>query len=302
MRALVIGYGSIGRRHTRVLRELGCHVGIVSRHALAEEPTFSSLRDAVAEIRPDYVVIANETSLHRRTVGELVGAGFRGAVLIEKPLGDGPAVDVGSFSSAAVAYNLRFHPILMSLADELAGQRIVAAEVYCGQYLPDWRPDSDYRSGYSADPARGGGVLRDLSHELDYLLWLCGSWRRAAALGGRFGPLPIESDDCWAVLAELDRCPAATLQINYLDRPGRRRITITTAEHTYVADFGQGALIRDGQPRNFSVDRDDTYRAEHRAMLWGDAARLCSIAHAEQVMRLIEAIERSAETRSWVVA
>ena len=68
-------------------------------------------------------------------------------------------------------------------------------------------------------------MLRDLSHELDLIQWLFGRWTRLTALGGRRGELEIDADDTWAVLLELDSGAIATLHLNYLDRPGRRRVT-----------------------------------------------------------------------------
>lgn len=299
-KALVVGYGSIGRRHARLLAELGCDVAVVSRRPIQDFPRFADIAAAVRDGRPDYAVVANETAAHAAAVEALADAGFRGKLLIEKPLGG--AIGPHRFSLCAVAYNLRFHPALCRLADALKDDTIVSMQVYCGQYLPDWRPGTDYRQSYSADPSRGGGVLRDLSHELDYVLWLGGACRRVAAIGGRFGALEIATDDCWALLMELDRCRCATLQVNYLDRPGRRQIVANTADHTYVVDFAQAALIRDGEAQKFSVDRDDTYRAQHRAMLAGDASQLCSLAEGARVMDLIAAAERAASERAWVAA
>jgi predicted dehydrogenase len=300
---VVIGYGSVGQRHVRLLQDLGCQVGVVSRRLVDHAPRFTSIADALTALRPDYVVVANETSAHASTIIELLAAGFSGALLIEKPLGRISANELnGAFRLSAVAYNLRFHPMLAALAEEVSGERIIAMQIYCGQYLPDWRPHADYRQSYSADLARDGGVLRDLSHELDYLLLLGGAWRRVAALGGRFGPLDINSDDCWAMLLELARCPAATVQVNYLDRPGRRALVLHTASHTYGADFGRATLERDGQARKFKFERDDMYIAQHRAMLSGDGSRLCSLAEGEKLMQLIAAIERSARESQWVWA
>ncbi len=299
-RALVIGYGSIGRRHARILEELDCEVAVVSRRAQENIQRFADVAAAVKNFRPEYVVIANETSAHPGTVDALTAAGFGGKLLIEKPLGG--AIARHNFALCAVAYNLRFHPALAELALALADQTILAMQVYCGQHLPDWRPGTDYRMSYSADPGRGGGVLRDLSHELDYVLWLGGAWRRATAIGGRFGGLEIASDDCWALLLELERCCCATVQINYLDRPGRRQIVVNTRAHSFAVDFGQAALVRDGEMQRFTVDSDDTYRAQHRAMLAGDTSRLCSLAEGEDVMNLIAASEKAAREQAWVRA
>jgi predicted dehydrogenase len=299
--AVVVGYGSAGRRHVRLLQTLGCHVAVVSRRSIDHAPRFCCVREALTSLPVDYVVVANATSLHVATIEELLAHGFAGRLLVEKPLGAELAGALnGAFRLAAVGYNLRFHPILVQLADELRDQRLLAIQIYCGQLLPDWRPGTDYRQSYSADAARGGGVLRDLSHELDYLLWLAGDWRRVAALGGRLGALEICSDDCWALLLELERCAAATVQINYLDRPGRRQLVINTAAHTYAADFNRKVLTIDGENRAFEVERDDLYLAQHRAVLSGDGARLCSFLAADRVMRLILAAEGAAREQCWI--
>lgn len=145
-------------------------------------------------------------------------------------------------------------------------------------------------------------MLRDLSHELDYLLWLCGPWRRVAALGGRFGGLDIDSDDTWGVLAELRGCPVASLQVNYLDRPGRRDVLVNTRDHTFHLDMVRGQLDRDGVVASYACDRDHTYAAQHQAVLAGDRSSLCSLEQGDAVMRLIVAAERAASTGCWVSA
>ncbi|MGE3991806.1 MAG: Gfo/Idh/MocA family protein [Pseudorhodoplanes sp.] len=299
----MIGYGSIGQRHKRILEELGCDVTVVSRRPLDGVQSAATFGEAVSRAMPDYVVVANETSAHGKTVEALLEMGFANRLLVEKPLGAMPAAAFAArFRVAAVGYNLRFHPVVRALGGAVAGQKLVSAHAYCGQYLPDWRPGTDFRLSYSADPARGGGVLRDLSHELDYLLWLFGPWHRVAATGGRLGTLDIASDDCWAILLELEHCPAVSLQLNYLDRPGRRHIIVNTTTHTYCADLVEGTLMRDGEAQAFAVQRDDTYRAQHLAILRGETDRLCTLAQGRRVMQLIEAIERAALDKAWVCA
>ncbi|MCK6499789.1 MAG: Gfo/Idh/MocA family oxidoreductase, partial [Nitrospira sp.] len=188
MKALVVGYGSIGQRHARVLDELGCEVAVVSRRPVEYPRRYDSLATALSGWRPGYVVIASRTNEHFDDLSALITADFAGRVLVEKPLFDvARQMPSNRFSHLAVAYNMRFHPLIMKLRDFLGQQkRLVAAHIYVGQYLPQWRPSTDYRSSYSASRDLGGGVLRDLSHEIDYALWLFGSWRHLTALGGKF--------------------------------------------------------------------------------------------------------------------
>lgn len=297
MRALVVGQGSIGRRHARVLSEMGLEVAVVTHHVGNAAPGMHCHPDiptALNEQRPGYIVVANQTYRHHEALATLAEAGFDGVVLVEKPLFDRPrTMPPNRFRRLAVGYNLRFHPVLLELRRRLSGRTILAVEAYAGQWLPDWRPNVDYRVTYSARTVEGGGVLRDLSHELDLITWLFGPWCRLAALGGRRGRLEIDSDDLWTVMMELRSGAALTLQINYLDRPGRRRLLAITTDATFEADLSAATLRENGDLSRFEVARDDTYRAEHAALIAGRSNDLCSMAEGNEVLATIAAIEKA---------
>lgn len=297
MRSLVIGFGSIGARHAGVLSKLGHDVGVVSRHASdAPYPCYTKLYHALAAQAPDYVVIANETALHRSSLIELAELGFTGQVLIEKPLFDSPAeLPILPFSSCHVAYNLRFHPVIKRLREKLQGERCLSVMAYAGQYLPEWRPGTNYRQSYSANANLGGGVLRDLSHELDYLTLLFGSCTQIFASGGHLSKLQINSDDLFALHMIYQDCAVAQLQINYLDHPGRRFIIINTTERTFVADLVRNELVINGDFESFHVPRDETYRLMHEEILNG-TTNACSLTEGQGVLQLIAAAELSAES------
>ena len=300
--ALVVGMGSIGQRHARLLGELGLDVALVSRRNGAAARCYATLAAALAEERPGYVVIANETAAHRQSLAALAELGFAGTVLVEKPLFERPhPLPENRFSALFVGYNLRFHPVLREMARLIAEEPAISAHVYVGQYLPDWRPGRDYRTTASAARAAGGGVLRDLSHELDYLTWLFGPCQRVAALGGRFGQLAIETDDVQGLLLSFARCPVVTAQLNYLDRQGSREIVINTASRTIRANLVKSTLRFDGEEKHLPVERDDTYRAQHQAALGNGRDALCTAAEGAAVLDLIAAAEAAAATGRWVV-
>lgn len=301
LKALVIGYGSIGERHVRVLTELGCEVAVLSGRSVRHAPCFSTLTQALSDWRPGYVVVANLTSGHHQAVGSLAEQGFRGRVLVEKPLFDRlMPVPRHDFSHAAVAYNLRCHPLLNQLHRLLDGGKAWTASVYVGSYLPNWRPATDYRSCYSAFTAQGGGVLRDLSHELDYIRWLFGPWRRLTASGGHLSALAIESEDAFTVVMETERCPLVSVHMNYLDRVPRREIVVNTDRHTIRGDQIRNTLQVDDIVESMTVAGDDTYRAEHQAMLDGRIDRLCSFEEGLETLATIEAAERAAASHTWM--
>lgn len=301
-KTLVIGYGSIGQRHARLLTELGCQVAVVSRRSIDFAPGYSELPRALSDWQPDYVVVADRTSEHRQTIESLVEHGFQGHVLVEKPLFDHlSALPRHNFLLAAVAYNLRCHPLLTKLKfllDDSA--QLVTASIHVGSYLPEWRPNTDYRQSYSAKRDQGGGVLRDLSHELDYALWLFGPWRRLTASGGHLSHLEIDSDDAYTLLMETRCCPLVSIHMNYLDRVPRREILVNTDQHTVRVDLINNTIAIDGVQEGVIVARDDTYRAEHEAILAGKAEGLCTLEEAMETLITIEAAERASVSHTWI--
>src|SRR5689334_1222422 len=110
-RALVIGYGSIGQRHVRVLETLELEVAVVSRRGIGDGRIVYGNLPAQHLHDFDYVVVANETARHAVSFEELSRMGFRGRVLVEKPLFAAPTeLPPHKFEKAGVGYNLRFHP------------------------------------------------------------------------------------------------------------------------------------------------------------------------------------------------
>lgn len=301
--ALVVGYGSIGQRHARILSELNCRVSVVSTREISDWKYYSSLEQALQRVSYDYIVIANATVDHYATLCAIKENGYHGIILVEKPLvSQYCEIRSQDFFTTFVGYNLRFHPILQQLSKMLANQKIISAQIYCGQYLPTWRPNRDYRQSYSASKESGGGVLRDLSHELDYVQWLFGTWKQVMAYGGQYSSLDITSDDSCAVLLNTSKVPMISVQINYLDRICQREIIVNTDMDTIRADLIQGVIYINNREYKqvYDVQRDETYINMHKAILWQQGQSACTWREGMQVMQLIAAIEQSIQTKQCI--
>ncbi|GAB6087280.1 Gfo/Idh/MocA family protein [Alkaliphilus crotonatoxidans] len=301
MNCLVVGYGSIGQRHVRVLQGLVNRVAVVSKRPVAYPIRYFTLSEALMKEKPHYIVIANETHRHYETLQELIGLGFQGIILMEKPLFHQyfPSFSHG-LKGLYVGYNLRFHPIIQGLKDMLRHERALYCQVYVGQYLPHWRPNQDYRSCYSADTAKGGGVLLDLSHELDYLEWLLGPWQAMVARGGKYSSLKINSDDLWSLMMVMEGCPMVQVHMNYLDPVARREATLLTEGNSYRADLVNHRLQINDEVIQYQLQRDDTYEMEHRAILEGSFDKLCTWQQGLTVLKMVEAARKSLKEGGWV--
>lgn len=301
MKALIVGYGSIGARHARLLTEMGLDVSVASKRDVDFPTTYRSLAEAMSSERPDYIIVANVTSEHLDTVAALAQADYRGIVLVEKPIFSACAdIPAAAFGKRGVAYNLRFHPLLTRLKSLLAGEVILSATAYVGQYLPEWRPAVDYRKSYSASHRLGGGVLNDISHELDYLAWLLGPINRVAAIGGKYSDLEIDSDDIFSLLMRSENCPAISLEMNYLDRAGRRFVIVNTLRHTIEIDFVASSIAVDKETESLKVERDESYRAMHQEAVSSASPNLCSFEEGLQTLKVIQAAEIAARDGKWV--
>ena len=302
-KCLVIGYGSIGARHTRVLESLGCEVHVVSRRPAVHRRCHPGVDAALGSEQFGCAFVCDETSRHAATLRALAAGAFRGAVLVEKPLANpDDEVTPTEGCTIVVGYQLRFDPLMRELERWLHDARIYSAEIRACSYLPEWRPARDYRQTESASRAKGGGVLRDLSHELDYARWLLGPWRRLTAIGGHLSQLEIDADDCWAVLAETARCPSLALSMNYLDRREERWMIVNCDRGTIKADIYNRTLVANGETlfTGTAADVDHTYIDEDRALLEGRFGEFCSFDDAAAVVRTIGAIETASREGRWV--
>ncbi len=302
MKVLVIGFGSIGQRHTRILKEMGCDVGVLSRRNIDFVPHFPDLKIALRDYQPEYIVIANRTNEHLQNLVDLISLGFSGHLMVEKPLfHELSKIPTHSFNKTAVAYNLRSHILLKKLKTFLedAGQ-LITANIYVGSYLPNWRVNTDYTQSYSAKKSQGGGVLRDLSHELDYTFWLFGSWRRLTASGGTLSDLKIDSGDAYTILMETQHCPLVSIHMNYLDRIPRREILVNTQNYTIRVDLVKNSIAIDGVEELINISIDDSYRSQHQSMLTGNIEELCSLEEAIDTLVTIGAVEKAALSHKWI--
>ena len=300
VKVAIVGAGSIGLRHQKILGGLNHEVVLISRHN--PSANYESLENALVNEHFDYVVIASETSRHTNDLNSLINKGFAGQVLVEKPLfAKSGRLQENIFAMAAVGYNLRFHPAIVWLKDTLPKLgKLTSANFYVGQFLPTWRPDSDYRKSSSARDISGGGVLRDLSHELDLVQYLLGDWQQLTAVGGKFSDLEIATDDTFLILMTSTKCNAISVQLNYVDRIKQRYITINGNNGTVSIDLISNTAKFSDLDVKFSVNADDTYVAQHLAVISSDSQNTCSLSEALKVVETIQAIEKSAEKLKWI--
>jgi predicted dehydrogenase len=141
---------------------------------------------------------------------------------------------------------MRFHPGLMrvkSLIADGAVGKVTSARVEVGQYLPDWHPAEDYRQGYSAQAALGGGVILDAIHEIDYARWLLGSVSSVACFAGKQSDLEIDTEDTAAILLRFASGAIGEIHLDYVQRAYSRTCHLIGDTGTIRWDYSAGAVV-----------------------------------------------------------
>lgn len=258
LKVLVVGTGSVGRRHIENLLSFGVEVSAFRyRSEVKGELSkqyginiFDSIKDAINSSQ-DAVVIANRTDQHIPVALTAAKKGLH--LFIEKPLSHN-LKGIGKLKSIAKSKNLvvevgcmmRFNPnlrlIRQLLVDGAAGIPYFA-RVCLGQYLPDWRPEQDYRQSYSAKVKYGGGVLFDLIHELDYLYWWFGPVSDVSAFLDHISDLEIETEDIAQILLRFKNGFVAQVQLDYLSPFYRRTCEIVGSKGIIIWDYNAGEVI-----------------------------------------------------------
>ena len=248
MKVLIIGLGSIALKHIKALQELYPSVVI---YALRRKGELSKKLEGVIEVfnindievdTLSFILISNPTAVHYQTIKEVIA--YKKPLFIEKPLFSDLSKEANELVTKVekqetptyVACNLRFLECIAKVKELIVGKRINEVNVYCGSYLPDWRPNVDFRKVYSANKEMGGGVHIDLIHELDYVYWLFGAPIHTQSFFSNKSSLNITAYDYANYLWEYDGFSVSVV-LNYYRRDSKRTLEILTDEGTYLVDL-----------------------------------------------------------------
>ncbi len=290
---------NIGKRHFEILSTFDSviSVDVVTKQSLKDISSYSNLESIEDLNIYDYFIISSETVKHFEQLKYICSKVEHKKILVEKPLYDKVYEKIVTTNKISIAYNLRFHPVLEKLNSLLKNEDIYYVNVICGQYLPTWRPEQDYRNSYSADINQGGGVLRDLSHELDYITWLFGDIKKIDAINTKVSDLEINSDDIFTAIAISDSKIIINVSIDYISKVPMRRLIIHTQTSTIEADMIKNTIVISDKNSNIKniecekINRNYTYTKMHKAIINNSYENVCDFNEGAKVMDIIEDIE-----------
>ncbi|MDI1351787.1 MAG: Gfo/Idh/MocA family oxidoreductase [bacterium] len=320
---LVIGSGSIAKRHIMNLKNLfpsnavGCLSSsgrLLTVDEMGCDFVYSDFAEAL-KFKPYFAIIASPATHHIDHAHQLLSANI--PVLIEKPLSSSLNLVENSKQllwshkdKIEIAYNLRYLPacsILKKMLDEKIIGTVSNVLIDVGQYLPEWRLNSDYTKTVSAQKALGGGVLLELSHDLDYSVWLFGQVEEVYCVMMNTGQLVVDVEDNVSAIIKFKNGPLATVHMDFLQRFPSRTCKIIGTLGTIIWDVLNNTIVLYTSTKEVktiytdsSYNKNDMYL--HQLIHFEKMVSLSlkprvGLEHAFYILYLVEALKRSAQSK-----
>ena len=291
---LIIGYGSIGKKHASLIKEnfKNIEIYILTSQRVQEFQTIANI-NLITNLGFKYIIICSETSKHLKQI-LFIEKKLKGVkILVEKPILHKFKKIILKNNSYYVGYNLRYHPFLKLLKNYIKNKKIYKIMVNCNTYLPSWRK-TDYKKSYSADPKKGGGVLLDLSHEIDYLIWIFGKITIYKSLITKKSDLKIDSEHSAMILGQV-RSADLMINLDYFSLISRREIIIDLKQYTIKFDLISNVMTKTDKKKSkksklYAYSLENSYLEELGDFFKISPKYLCTYKEALETIKLIEKV------------
>lgn len=307
---LFIGFGSIGKRHilntlkifesTDIGVEIDLYRSGRGAPLLGEwDHKINNIYTESEKVPDDYeaIFITNPTSCHYETIKQFQKKGK--AFFIEKPVFQSWNINLEELNldkkkEYYVACPLRYTSVIQYLKKNIDFQDVLVLRAISSSYLPEWRPDTDYRTVYSAHKELGGGVAIDLIHEWDYLTYLSGMPEDVTVVKNTISDLEINSEDIAVYIGQYSN-KIVELHLDYFGRSPIRQLQLFTKEDTILCDLIESSIcfMKNGKKIRFDEDRNIYQIRELEffyRMIQGKCENVNTINHACRILKLAEGV------------
>ena len=296
MKCLVIGYGAAGKRHVKILEKFKVKkIYVLTKQQIPGHNIIRNFSE-VKNLNPDFIIIASITSLHLKYF-YLIEKFFRNKkILIEKPVFHKFVKIKKTKNKFYVGYNLRFNPGLIYLKSQIKNKKIIFVNINCSSYLPDWRKNIDNKISMSTNSKSGGGVLLELSHEIDYLKWIFGDFKILSSFNKKVSKLKTRVDDILILNALTKKKVVINMTINFFSKIKKREILVHGNDISMSFDILKNNLniykkkqIYQKKWSNFSMEK--TYFDQFKSIFSKKNTNLCSLKEGIEIMKKISMIK-----------
>ncbi len=296
MNIVIIGFGSIGSRHAEIIKKnfKFAKLFIVSRRKIYFKGA-KRLKDLeeIKKVNPKYIIVATETSRHFFNLAFLEKNFKNLNILVEKPLFNSFKKLKIKKNKVFIGYNLRFHPKILFLKKYIIKNKPIDVKFITNSYLPSWRK-TNYELNYSSKKKLGGGVLLDLSHELDLATWIFGKIRIKHCIVEKNSNLNISAEDTCKLLGKIKNANFF-MDLSYYSKNEIRQIYVDTKKNSLIIDLKKDTLQIDSNIKKIDSklkNLEKTYLDMHKSIIYKKKMNvLCSFSEGQKINKLIDKIK-----------
>ena len=294
---VIIGYGSIGKRHAKILKK-NTKISKIYLFTKQKVKNYDVIKfySEIKKINPSLIIISSRTSNHYKDLNFILRNFKNKKILVEKPLFEKfKVLKVINKNRVFIGYNLRLHPVIQFLKNFLKKKFPFYVGIYCHSYLPEWRKKINYANSNSAKKKYGGGILLELSHELDYLQYLFKEIQNISSVNiGKFSKLKTDAEDTAIITGETKKVKFV-IDLNYFSRNTQRLIIVNYPDFTMKCDLFnyKVEIIKNKKKKiiKFNNDINQTYKLEHDLIFKNNTKKLCDFNQGLEVLKIIDKIK-----------
>lgn len=314
-----IGASRISSKHRSHLRSICPENKMIvlsqrepSEQQIGTNTVYTSSFNEFLNAAPNWILICTAAANHHQYIDYC--AEIADAIFIEKPLAatHQQAKTIAKVAQRGncpivVGYNLRFLEGLNHLREELKrgiiGQ-LYSVQVTVGQNLEQWRPERSVASTVSVQKSLGGGVLRELSHELDIMQLLFSQPLHSTmfATASKYNQFNVE--DTAFIHASYgpglyNKQPLiASINMDFVRQDSTRQMVFIGEKGTLFFDMLQGSLTFKNETNSYLIhhvenDIESSYKKMWTAFSKKQFDRFCSVNEALNTIGFIETLEAS---------
>ncbi len=324
-KVLVVGGGSIGKRHIRNLLHINFNSDdihcvepredrVEELNKLGIKDTYESLNEALKKNNYTFSILCSPTIFHIDQAISLAREKIN--IFIEKPL----SADLNKIDEllaqveknkirVGIAYVFRFSP-LVGKVKEILNTNLLGKLLYFrgefSEYLPDFHPYEDYRTFYMAKKELGGGSILDQSHIIDLAYYLLGDFKSVFAFNSKVSNLEINTDDIAEMLIETKNGVVGTIHTDIIGRNHKKELEIKGELGNITINFYENSVnFYSASDKNtiiynkFEKDFNQNYILELKNFIMycqGKEEIKTSLSDSIKIMKLIFAAQKSYKT------
>lgn len=309
-RILIVGFGSIGKKHHKILAKNFKKYDLLihSKH-LNKKVNFSNFMEK--DIKN--VLICNPSTQHIHSINKILKLNQKINVFVEKPLSYKP-IKINEINRIKdfikkkniifqIGYCLRYHQITKFLKKFINKnkKKILEASFNTRSNILNWR-EGNYKKHVSSNNKLGGGVLNELSHELDLLVHLFGKPKKLLSNVYNSKLFNIDVEDTADIFYKYDKRFNIQMHLDFNSSFERRVLEIKTKNNYLIADFVNNKIsFLKGKKiltKRFKMKKNMVYNYQLKDFLEKKGSSKLSIKNLEEsnfIVNLISYIKKSSK-------